>query len=350
MSLCSMALRRSVRARHGFTLIELLVVIAIIAVLIALLLPSVQQARESARRTQCKNNLKQFGLAMHNYHDNHQCFPPGYLGYPPALPGDCSTINNVVTFDPVSPLTVAARAQGWGWGAYLLPFMDQGNLYQALGVGSKQTVCDNATGAAADPAVGSATLERTVLGIFICPSATDPEIHQTRDASTTPNNPSMHAKSNYRGVAGVNFNGKEMNPGNVNYGLQGVFGNAVMFPPTRMQDALDGSSNTFAIGEAYRRDLNTDFINFTAGEYVGARWFGIAADDRQTAVIGQLAASPSTFSMNGASINAFASRHAGGGQFLLVDGSVRFISDNADQNTLSRIGTMNDGKIAPVGQ
>src|SRR5215813_2046814 len=113
-----------VRRRSGFTLIELLVVIAIIAVLIGLLLPAVQQAREAARRSQCKNNLKQMGLAMHNYHDVYQCFPPGYLGYPAGNGGSCATINNTTQ-----------RGQGWGWGAFLLPYLDQGNLYNLLSPG-----------------------------------------------------------------------------------------------------------------------------------------------------------------------------------------------------------------------
>lgn len=104
------ASRRSAM-RRGFTLIELLVVIAIIAVLIALLLPAVQQAREAARRTQCKNNLKQIGLALHNYHDAHDCFPPGQIrGWNGS-------------FD---------SGNGFAWGALILPFMDQANLYNLL--------------------------------------------------------------------------------------------------------------------------------------------------------------------------------------------------------------------------
>src|SRR5450432_3288562 len=96
--------------RRAFTLIELLVVIAIIAVLIALLLPAVQQAREAARRTQCKNNLKQLGLALHNYHDvTVNTFPPGYIGY-----------------------TTAGDLVGTGWMTMLLPEVDQANIYSAL--------------------------------------------------------------------------------------------------------------------------------------------------------------------------------------------------------------------------
>ena len=104
---------RSAKLR-GFTLIELLVVIAIIAVLIALLLPAVQQAREAARRSTCKNNLKQLGLAIHNYHDTHGVFPPGYIS------------RDVSTTDPAS----AETGLGFSWGTMILPFMDQSPLYQ----------------------------------------------------------------------------------------------------------------------------------------------------------------------------------------------------------------------------
>src|SRR4051812_6730319 len=93
--------------KRGFTLIELLVVIAIIAVLIALLLPAVQQAREAARRSQCKNNLKQIGLALHNYHDTANTLPPGWIGDP----------------------TGSNAGNRWGWGTMILPYLDQAPLY-----------------------------------------------------------------------------------------------------------------------------------------------------------------------------------------------------------------------------
>ena len=101
------------RTRKGFTLIELLVVIAIIAILIALLLPAVQQAREAARRSTCKNNLKQIGISLHNYHDVHNAFPPGWI----------AVENNSPNIEGES---------GFGWGTMLLPYMDQAPLYQQM--------------------------------------------------------------------------------------------------------------------------------------------------------------------------------------------------------------------------
>jgi prepilin-type N-terminal cleavage/methylation domain-containing protein len=98
------------RSRHAFTLVELLVVVAILAILVGLLLPAVQRVREVAARTQCTNNLKQMGLACHNYHDAQKSFPPGYLATS-AYPG---------------------TPPGWGWAAFLLPYAEQDNLFQQL--------------------------------------------------------------------------------------------------------------------------------------------------------------------------------------------------------------------------
>src|SRR5690606_3459494 len=117
-------MRRIRQPRSGFTLIELLVVIAIIAVLIALLLPAVQQAREAARRSQCRNNLKQLGLAIHNYESSHRAIPPGYVAF-----ADYPNIASLPA-DDHDPQTWDA-APGWGWGALLLPYIEQAGLFES---------------------------------------------------------------------------------------------------------------------------------------------------------------------------------------------------------------------------
>lgn len=303
------------RRRSAFTLIELLVVIAIIAVLIALLLPAVQQAREAARRTQCKNNLKQFGLALHNYHDTFLSFPPGYVGVIPN--NDCSNSH------PDAP--------GWSWSVFILPFVDQSPLYSQLGAaGTRQAVCSAPTGAQADPSVGNPLLQKVPLKVFMCPSANDPDQNPARIVG------SSHAKSNYAGVAGVDWSGVDAT------GTKGLFVDAIV-TVIRISDCLDGTSNTVAIGEKFRRDLDTDPTVQVPGEYYGATWVGYAPDTRAGNAVGLLGLT--TYAVNGFSVNAFASRHAGGLQFLLADGSARFISENADQKTLSHLGTVNEGQV-----
>src|SRR5262249_27432706 len=127
--------RRDLRA--GFTLIELLVVIAIIAVLIGLLLPAVQKVREAANRTKCQNNLKQIGLACHNYHDVDKALPPGYLAAGPYTDGAMDT------------------APGWGWAAFLLPYLEQDNLYRQIDLNQ--------------PVQNSPAIQAVLPG-FLCPS------------------------------------------------------------------------------------------------------------------------------------------------------------------------------------
>jgi len=139
----------NIRRFRGFTLVELLVVIAIIGMLVALLLPAVQAARESARRSQCTNNLKQLGLAFHNYHDTHKAFPPAYV----IQPGG-GGLNGVP-----DPLTRDA-GPGWAWGTLLLPYLEQEPLHDSFDF--RRPCWDSANAAPA----------RTQLDVFLCPSAT----------------------------------------------------------------------------------------------------------------------------------------------------------------------------------
>jgi prepilin-type N-terminal cleavage/methylation domain-containing protein len=173
MSLSSSAVRD--RRADGFTLVELLVVIAIIGVLVALLLPAVQSAREAARRMKCASNLKQIGLALQNYHDTHNVFPPGVLTqtndphYRAGVPNGPGQDRN-------------AAVESWGWAAFLLPYVEQTALYQQ-GPGSGQLLQNLVNPVALTP-----------LAIYRCPSDTVPAIRNVGWA--------RWATANYKGVCG----------------------------------------------------------------------------------------------------------------------------------------------------
>ena len=288
--------RASRSARTGFTLIELLVVIAIIAILIALLLPAVQQAREAARRMSCKNNLKQIGVAMHNFHDTYQELPAGY-GF-----------NDIAN--------AANWTKAWGWGARILPFIEQENLYNLLGVGTREF--DQAlpgNNSSSWPADMVAAI-RTPIAIYRCPSDITPGdintsvdfCHSGGPDSTKP------AVSNYVGVYAYQYSNW-----NAAGGISEKHGAIGAQEGTGFAEITDGTSNTFLVGER-------------GWDHQAAYWVGVGNTNSEDAwsspkVVGRSFLMKLNQPLTGRYYSAFSSYHPGGANFLLVDGSVRFISE-----------------------
>ncbi|MCA9087829.1 MAG: DUF1559 domain-containing protein [Planctomycetaceae bacterium] len=306
------------RRRQGFTLIELLVVIAIIAILIALLLPAVQQAREAARRSQCKNNLKQIGLAMHNYHDVFGMFPPAYV-QPPQVLDD----------------------QGyWAWSAFILPYVDQAPLFNSLDVNGRlpTDVIDTAAGR---------TLFSTVIPLFRCPSDAGAPgvVHSTADEPgycidrTDGTNTGLPITNYVASNNTVNVRAAG-NTGSGTDGTQGAVGPFFRDSSIRFRDFTDGSSNTFLVGErAYKRGI----YRMTAGTLLAVRdnlgtgpsnsspGYDTNVNQGLMTITGTVrdGINPVLTSSGASSIKAnYSSQHVGGAHFLMGDGAVRFISEN----------------------
>ncbi|HEY0984769.1 DUF1559 family PulG-like putative transporter [Schlesneria sp.] len=294
-------INRQRRIPRGFTLIELLVVIAIIAVLIALLLPAVQQAREAARRTQCKNNLKQIGLALHNYHDNFSTLPPGWIGVTGTTP-DVFGMN------------------GWGWASKILPQIDQGPLYNSINFSAKME----------SPANAIARI--SPISAFRCASDTAPgSVWKIQDESAT--DLAELAVANYIGVFGTS----EMDHC-ADHPNAPCMGEGTFFQNSRVQirDITDGLSNTLIVGE--RRTRRDNGYSWTS------TWAGVVAngDDAITRVLGSSDHTPNNPANH---IDDFSSYHVGGAHFVLGDGSVRFISANMDHGLYQNLTTRAAGDL-----
>ncbi len=292
---------------RGFTLIELLVVIAIIAILIALLLPAVQQAREAARRTQCKNHLKQIGLALHNYHDTHSVFPSGWIAVDAGVP------------------SAHEGTSGVGWGAMILPQMEQNNVYQLF----------NSSLPLTDPA--NATFLRSQISEYKCPSDPQPNFFKLNMEGTTTAIAELPI-ANYLGVFGPeNLDDCENSPGTLPVMSDGTCkGSGVFYhnSSVRMRDLTDGTSNTLMTGE---RKTKADLDWFTS-------WPGMIAEGEEAfqRVCGSADHVPNHPS---AHFDDFSSHHVGGAQFCLGDGSVRFISENIDGGVYQSLATIQGGEI-----
>lgn len=304
-------MRTSRQWRGGFTLIELLVVIAIIAVLIALLLPAVQQAREAARRSQCKNNLKQLGLALHNYHGSHNVFPPNSHGNATALPN------------------------GFSWRVMILPDLDQAPLYNKFNYNARIT----------DPA--NLLLCQTVIQAYLCPSdptrpiktdlysnwcfpgnatgATGTASTNVCDSSTGTPYATTAAVSSYSGMCGLD----------VDAGPNGMFIRRQDYV-VRIRDMTDGTTNTIVVGET-----SPSYNKFSA-------WASSDGEIQTTNAINAprllCGTSPCQYPTLGWPQSvASQSFHVGGAHFLLGDGSVQFLSENMSLPIYQQLSNMRDG-------
>ena len=300
--------RNPMRSPRGFTLIELLVVIAIIAVLIALLLPAVQQAREAARRTQCKNNLKQIGLALHNYHDVFRVFPPGWIAV-----------------DGTGTPSAHNGTSGVGWAVMILPYIEQASVYQQF----------NASRPLTDP-VNAAFLRNQIPG-YKCPSDPQPEYF----AIPADGGGAILASlpiANYIGSFGPeNLDGCENAPGSLPVMADGTCkGSGIFYHNSSVRIAwiTDGTTNTFMVGER-KTVAKLEWFTTWPGMIAGAE----EAFQRVCGSADHTANHPATH------FDDFSSHHTGGAQFCLGDGSVRFISENIDQGLYQSLATIQGGEV-----
>jgi prepilin-type N-terminal cleavage/methylation domain-containing protein/prepilin-type processing-associated H-X9-DG protein len=343
--------------RRGFTLIELLVVIAIISVLASLLLPAVQNAREAARRTQCKNRLKQIGLALHEYHDSHGSFPIG-AAYAPTPDG-----NNA---DPA--------IRGSSFFVAILPWVDQGNAYKRLSHEAPGGIA--ATNYAGN--LNGPILDDLYVAVYWCPSASMSEY--------TANGQHNLMTTTYVGISGAAFRGTAVNQdaevvgtcGNNSQAILGRNGLLLENESVSFRDISDGTTNTLFVAEQSSAQYPT--VDVSSGQpvvelatdetirssYLGSAWAGT---NHPSAIVpggptnschnvynvttvryginlnGSAPATGDTTVVSGGAHTPIMSAHPGGANVLFADGGVRFLSENLDFGVLMAVSDRHDGAV-----
>ncbi|WP_417850773.1 DUF1559 domain-containing protein [Thalassoglobus sp.] len=327
------------RSRRGFTLIELLVVIAIIAILVALLLPAVQQAREAARRSTCKNNMKQIGIALHNYHDTHSVFPYSVSHSSSCTSGAVGTGHSL-------------NHRGW---LLMLPFIEQAPLYNQfdfdLAAATARAGGTYTGPLPGEPGNANDIVVSTIIPMFMCPSDDGPEKYN----STTDVNYAIGATSSQFGAyTNYDFNVRRTSSWCPNWlsdsrTTRRAFGHDGC---SKFRDLRDGSSNTVVVAETTRQTWNGRPQAWGYSKWVGHGvdlqysrginfWKCCSWDSspftRTPEIVGRLG-----------DWSTVGSLHTGGAHVLLGDGAVRFISENIDGTTRERLGYIADGQ--PVGE
>lgn len=364
---------RHVRKRRAFTLIELLVVIAIIAILVALLLPAVQQAREAARRAECKSKLKQIGIALANYHDVHRILPPGDLS--------ANLVNNITYGSGSEPVKNHTAL------LLLLPYVDQAPLYaeidfdQATGIAQHPncasvagTWATNPNNVGADGPGGEEGPVHRVIAGFLCPSDSAAGL-VTRNAGgheTQHYHLERHGRTNYLMAGGsrgwssnqswlAHAGSTRGMPSGPNVRDRGMFGHQ---GAARMRDIEDGSSNTIAFGEARQND-GTDTIAGISSSHYAAAWAAYSHVSNYVVVhpssdtnhinnvryhingprdvVGMTGSgSPNRVRHHG---GAASSAHVGGAHFLMGDGAVKFLTENIGVAQYAYLMYLGDGEL-----
>ncbi len=322
--------------RTAFTLIELLVVISIIAVLMALLLPAVQRAREAARRTQCKNQLKQIGIALHAYHESHRTFPPGFIQSDPANAG---------------------AHVGYAWGIFLLPSMDWQGLYDRLNFNAP--ACPNVPISTwkcpSDPKIdGTATWTTTTVGAQLgdCtvmsgnPPAPVTTANRTQAQCTQAGGTWVFTGNYQTSRPAISYASRASYIGNFgSTALSSLSGSTGIFSVnSRIQsrDITDGMSNTFLLGE---RDMARGQATYEGVHYdITGGTTGTSSLTPSQANSGRVVlgtAQPGRPNSSGNS--GYSSMHPGGVQMVLCDGSVRFVTEAINATLWLNLSNRQDG-------